>query len=484
MQKFTFFLLLCTGILNAQNTFQKAVDDFVKKPSLNHASISISVLDLESNTMVAAHQPNVALIPASTLKLLVTATALGILGPDFIYSTEILAEGNLLQNGILDGNLVIKGSGDPTLGSLNMTKATKLEDVEKIIISTIKSKQIKAISGYIIGDETIFSSSPLPDTWQWDDLGNYYGAGSYGLNILDNTFFLEFERSLSLGSPANIKTTIPFITGLNFKNEVKLAPQGTGDQAYIFGDPLSSERMLRGTIPVGNTPFRIKGALPNPPLFLASKLKDTLQFSGIETYKGAATRRDLILAGIYPSEKREILARFYSPPMKDIIHEINLFSVNMYAEAVLKTLAVANGLEGSTDQGIDMEKQFWIGKGLNFSGVYLKDGSGLSARNAVPARFITDLLRLVYLDPVIYPHFYQSLPIAGISGNQKERMKNTAAAGNLRLKSGTLERVKGYAGFFEKNTKKFAFSILVNNYDGTHSDIRNEIENLMIAFCK
>jgi len=108
----------------------------------------------------------------------------------------------------------------------------------------------------------------------------------------------------------------------------------------------------------------------------------------------------------------------------------------------------------------------------------------LSARNAIPTRFLTELLTLIYKDEPIYTHFYNSLPIAGVSGNQKDRMKNTPAAGMLRVKSGTLERVKGYAGYFEKNKKKYAFAILVNNYEGTHSDIRNEMESLMIAFCK
>ncbi|MEY2904390.1 MAG: D-alanyl-D-alaninecarboxypeptidase/D-alanyl-D-al anine-endopeptidase [Bacteroidota bacterium] len=484
MKNTIYLWLIFAQFAQSQNSIQQSINIFVNNPLLKHASVGISVVDLDSNYTVAAYQPNLSLIPASTLKLLVTSSALGILGPDYTYITEIITEGESSINGELRGNLVIKGSGDPTLGSPVLTNATSMEDLEKLIIETLSSLNIKKINGYVIADETIFSSSVLPDSWQWDDLGNYYGAGSYGLNILDNTFELEFERSLMLGNIAQVKTTYPKLIGLNFKNQVKLAPQGTGDQAYIFGEPNSTERMLRGTIPIGNSPFKIKGALPNPPLFLASKLKDTLEQIGIPVLKGAATRGDLILAGINPMDNATRRARVYSPPLTEIVNEVNLLSMNMYAETLLKTISVFKGRQGDTEDGIAIEKEFWNSKGLNFSGVFLKDGSGLSARNAIPARFLTELLTLIYKDEKIYPHFYKSLPVAGVSGNQKERMKNSPASGNLRVKSGTLERVKGYAGYFEKNMKKYAFSILVNNYEGSHSDIRKEIESLMIAFCK
>jgi len=484
MKKLTFVFLILVQIGQAQNTFQQAINSFVNKPLLKHASVSISVVEMDSNITVASFQPNLSLTPASTLKLLVTSTALGLLGPEFTYATEIQTEGQWSTDGILNGNLVIKGSGDPTLGSPDMKNATSLQDFEKIIIEALIASKIKKINGYIIGDETVFSSSVLPDSWQWDDLGNYYGAGSWGLNILDNTFLLEFERSFLLGNTAPVKSTIPHISGLSFKNEVKLAPQGSGDQAYIFGEPNSTERMLKGTIPVGNTPFKIKGALPNPPLFVASRLKDTLEIIGIPVSKGATTRSNLLLAGNNPPTGSKNLAKVYSPPVRDIVNEVNLFSINMYAEALLKTFAVAKGQQGNTDDGVEAEKEYWKSKGLDFSGVFLKDGSGLSARNAIPTRFLTELLTLIYKDEAIYAHFYNSLPIAGVSGNQKDRMKNTPATGMLRVKSGTLERVKGYAGYFEKNKKKYAFAILVNNYEGTHSDIRNEMESLMIAFCK
>lgn len=471
--------------LQAQGSFQDAINQFVQQPELTYAGVGIAVMDMKNKKVVAAHQPKLALIPASSMKTLVTASALAILGPNFTYTTEVYIQGDLNREGTLNGHLVIKGSGDPTLGSDDMEGAVTLTQFESTILKAVQMAGIKQINGYIIADASIFPSEVQVPSWQWEDLGNYYGAGSWGLNIHDNQYEIQFSRNLEIGQTAALAGTQPNVYRLNFINGVTQAPSGTGDQAYIYGAPYAIERYLTGTIPVGKTPFSIKGALPNPPLFAADLIKDRLAEAGINTTLGATTMLDLNQAGITPSGPQIFLTRFLSPPLNEIVRFANYESNNMYCETLLKTIALSAGAVANEKEGLKIQQTFWEEQELDFTGTFLRDGSGLSSRNGITADFLTRFLTNLAYNKSYFEHFYNSLPIAGISGSQKERMKNTAAMGNLRVKSGTMDKVKGFSGYFTNlSNTQYSFVILVNNYTGSHSNIRDKMEALMVEFCQ
>lgn len=471
--------------VKGQGNFQEAINRFVQQPELTYAGVGIAIMDMKNRRIVAAQQPNLALIPASSMKTIVTASALAILGPDFTYTTEVYIQGVLNQEGTLNGNLVIKGGGDPTLGSDDMEGAVTLAQFESTIVKAIQLAGIKKINGYIIADASIFPREVQVPSWQWEDLGNYYGAGSWGLNIHDNQYEIQFSRNLEVGQSAQLAGTQPNVQRLNFINGVTQAPSGTGDQAYIYGAPYAIERYLTGTIPVGKTPFSIKGALPNPPLFAADLIKDRLAESGINTTLGATTMLDLNQAGIISSGPQILLTRFFSPPLREIVRFANYESNNMYCETLLKTIALSAEAIANEKEGLRVQQTFWEDQGIDFSGTFLKDGSGLSSRNGITADFLTKFLTHLAYKKSYFEYFYNSLPIAGTTGSQKDRMKNTAAMGNLRVKSGTMDKVKAFSGYFSNlSDTQYSFVILVNNYTGSHSNIRDKMEALMVEFCQ
>ena len=190
---------------------------------------------------------------------------------------------------MLRGNLYLKGFGDPTLGSDQMNEAEELDVVMEKFRLAIQQKGIRKIEGQIIGDGSYYGTDVNCDTWQWNDLGNYYAAGVWGLNIHENLYYLRFRQNATLGQTPAIAAIEPFIDGLAFYNEVQSAKRGSGDNAYIYGAPYDFTRYVRGTIPVGSKLFSIKGSMPDPPLFAAQYFKDKLEEVGIASTRPATT---------------------------------------------------------------------------------------------------------------------------------------------------------------------------------------------------
>ncbi|GAG80932.1 unnamed protein product, partial [marine sediment metagenome] len=266
---FAYFLL---NIVAAQSSLQKAIGQLVADPDLKHASLGICVIDVESGKVIAQYEKDQSLIPASSLKVVTTATALSKLGENFRFKTELQYDGQLKSDGTLNGNLYLKGYGDPTLGSDRFDNAVTVDLLMDELVQAVKKAGIKKINGKIVGDASFYTSSVNSRSWLWEDLGNYYACGAWGLNIQENKFYINFKQSLKLGAQPKIESTKPSIPNLLLINEVQSAETNSGDNAYIFGSPYSYTRFIRGTIPIGKSTFTIKGAIPDPPFFAAHKL--------------------------------------------------------------------------------------------------------------------------------------------------------------------------------------------------------------------
>ena len=465
----------------AQGHLQDAIQNFLNNGNLDNASVSISIMDVNSGKMLASHQSELSLAPASSLKVVTTATALSILGSDYTFKTALEYDGQIDRAGNLNGNLYIKGYGDPTLGSDQMEEAENLETVMKKFRLALQQKGIRKINGAIIGDASWFPSAVNCDTWQWNDLGNYYAAGVWGLNIHENLYYLRFRQNSSLGKIPAIAVVEPYVDGLEFYNEVTSAARGTGDNAYIYGAPYQFTRYVRGTIPVGNQLFSIKGSMPNPPLFAAQLLQEKLEEVGIPSAKAATTSLELSTKG---QTSRTTLYTFESPKLRQIVKRANMKSVNLYCESMLKSISKAKDGDGSFDHGVETLKAYWEDRGLKMSGVYLEDGSGLSARNAVTTQFMVQLLRKKTKDKD-FEVYFDSFPVAGRSGSMKNVLKGSRAEGKLRAKSGTIKRVRSYTGYAQTSSGELrAFSIIVNNFSGSGGAMRKRMETLMLAFVK
>lgn len=468
---------------SAQNTYQKAINTFLQNPNLKHASVSISLVDTESGVILASHQPDLSLSPASSLKVLTTSTALKLLGVDYRFKTVLQYDGQITKEGILEGNIYLKGYGDPTLGSDQLEEAETLEEVLEKFRMAIQQKGIRKINGYIVGDGSYFSSDVNCDTWQWNDLGNYYAAGVWGLNLHENLYYLRFRQRTQVGQRPGVARIEPDVEGLEFYNEIRSAGRNTGDNAYIYGAPYTYTRQLRGTIPAGNGLFSIKGSIPDAPKFAAQQFQNSLEEIGIISSKGAISFLEFKERNSSTDNRTE-LYQYASPPLSTIITRANMKSVNLYCESLLKTISKAKDGDGSFESGTEEIKKYWEDRGLSMKGIFLEDGSGLSARNAVTSRFMAQLLRKLNKD-TDFEAFYNSLPVAGRTGSLKNTLKGTSAEGRLRAKSGTLKRVRSFTGYARSKSGALrSFSIMVNDFSGSGALMRKKIEQLMLAFCQ
>ncbi len=477
-------LILPLAGMNAQDHIQRSVDQLAADPSLKHASLSICVINLDNGRVVASYEPQRSLVPASALKLISTATAYAVLGEHYTYGTDLLIQGQVNSEGILRGNVIIKGSGDPSLGSAEWEEAESFERVIEKFKLALQQKGIRKIDGFIIGDDSYFSTAATPKSWTLNDLGNYYAAGVHGLNIHDNLYYLKFRQNGQLGAIPPVYSISPTVAGLNIINEVKSAGSRTGDNAYIYGTPFTYLRYIRGSIPIGSGLFEIKGAIPDPPLFAAQQLEVALRRSGIETTQGAISQRLMALRQLEPDGQAQHLLRQSSPELVQIIERTLFKSVNLYAEALVHTLGKVQGKEGNTESGLEVIYDYWKDQNVDMEAAFLEDGSGLSPKNAISAGLMAELLYRMSRRRD-FQAFRDAIPLAGRTGSISGKFRGTAAEGRLWAKSGTLARVRTYAGYGNsKGGRQYSFAVLINNYSGGGSVIRQKLDQFLIDLCR
>jgi len=467
------------------STFSQAIESFTSDPALRGTRVSVSVVDVKTNTLLAGYQSDEALIPASSLKVVTTASALALLGENFRYRTDLLIDGTV-ENGVLRGDVIIFGSGDPTLGSGQWDAVPDMDAVLDAFVAAIRKEGIQQIDGYVIGDASFFGNDPTAPSWEEKDMGNYYASGAWGLNLNENLCRVHFRQQARIGGKPILEDVEPVVPGLKLDNRVSLAGRNTGDEAYIHGKPRQYNRYITGTIPAGNGRFTIKGSIPDPPAFAAHHLRERLIARGITVGKKALNKEELLLTGYAGRNAKKRIHRIESPILRGIITEANLYSNNLYCEALLRTMGRMKQGQGTRAGGQKAIRQLWEGRGLSFQGMAIEDGSGLSAMNRVSSRFLASVMRKVAVDDQLFSTFLASLPKAGQSGTLSNRLRNTAAVGKLWAKSGAIDGVRSYTGFARlDNGNWISFSVLVNNIpEERENTVRNKMDQLMLAFCQ
>lgn len=486
-QTMALFACICIAsgpALQAQSTIATTVQQWADDPYFRHASVGVCVADATTGRILADVDAQKSYIPASTLKLLTTASALAILGQNYRYTTTLAYDGYLDAKGVLNGNLYIVGSGDPTLASPDMEGTRSRDELLAHWRITIQQAGIRQVTGRVIADDFAFEADIGGGHWLWVDMGNYYGCATFGLNFHENFYYLRFRQQAKLRDTPPVAKVEPPVPGLHFINEVFSASANSGDNAYIFGAPYTYLRHLHGSIPVGSGLFTIKGAIPDPPLLVAQSLTDALEEVGIICQRPPASLRQLP-ASERSAASRQVLDKHYSPPLSAIAARTNTESVNLYAEALLRTIGRERGGEGSVAAGLAAIQTHWEAQGLDFSGVQLYDGSGMSPRNVLPAAFLCQLLHKVHQQPKLRATLVAGLPVAGRTGSLKNSLKNTTVEGKLMAKSGSLVRVRAYSGYVpDANGRMLTFTLLLNNYDGESSAARKKLLQLMEALGK
>ena len=460
-------ILLFALLIQMHSVFaQQALDTFLKCPLLENANISLIVRDAKTNTTICQFRSKNAVIPASNMKLVTTATALELLGPEFKFKTILAVDGKISKDSILNGNLYIYGGGDPTLGS------EKLGDMGFLTtwVKTVKKAGINKITGSVIADAGIFDDEGVNQHWTWDDLGNYYAAGVYGIAYMDNTCKVILHSGKT-GTTPEIVRTVPVINNLIFENNLKSA-RINYDSAYFFGAPKSNTRIIRGEIPFNKSEFTIKCDIPNPALLLATQFHTKLLQSGVNVLQPPTDK----VPAKHPSYQIYI---HESPVLSQIITETNVHSNNLYAEQLFRYLGLDWNNSANSTHSVKTIRNFWKSKGLAVDQLFQQDGSGLSPVDAVSAEFLSDILSYMLKSPN-KDVFFNSLPVSGTNGTLSNFLKNTPLQGKVHAKSGTISRVKSYSGYIVTDTKDLVFSVMVNNANGTSKEVVKKMEEFLV----
>ncbi|MGZ3871921.1 MAG: D-alanyl-D-alanine carboxypeptidase/D-alanyl-D-alanine endopeptidase [Mucilaginibacter sp.] len=420
-----------------------------------YASVSLTVLDAKTGEKVFTANPNMGLATASTLKTITTITAFNLLGKDFRYQTQFGYNGTLGADGTLTGDIILKGGGDPTLGSWRYENTEN--HVLTLLVDALRKAGIKKITGRVIGDDSVFGTQSIPEGWIWMDVGNYYGAGTSGLCWRENQFDIKL-RTGRVDSPVDILRTVPDMPYLGFKSELLNAPASTGDNAYAFL-PLNTRLMyLRGTYAIDQAKKSISAAIPDPAYDAAFRLADTLKRLGILVGSAPESSATLAAKGLAAPQITTGLTTILSPPLSRIIYWLNHKSINLYAEQLLKTMAAKAGKPPLTTNGVEVEQAFWKARGIDPNSLAVVDGSGLAPGDRVTTLTLATILQSAKKESW-FSDFYESLPTYN----------------DMRMKSGSIMNVLTYAGYHTYKGRELCFSIMVNNYNGSGKAIKEKL---------
>ena len=472
-------LLICLHLLAGAQT-PAPVKWLLQAPYMRGASFSLVVKDVQEGRTVYSYDTDRLQSPASVLKTVATATALEILGEDYRYPTTLEYDG-ILENGTLEGNLYIKGSGDPSLGSSHF--APGQNKFLSTWIAALQKAGIKHITGSVISDESIFDTEGVSIKWLREDMGNYYAPGSYGISIFDNMYKLSLQTGAA-GTRPVLKGTEPDIPFIRFKNYLKAAPVSS-DSAYIIGAPLDDVRYLYGVLPANREAYVFKGDIPDPALYLARYLTDQFQQKGIRVDGSPSCYRIEVEENRWKKGERKEIVTTYSPTLREIASVCNHVSHNLYADALVKTVGLQykprrNEMISSFGRGVQVVKEYWEKKGLDVFPLRMNDGSGLAPADKVSAGFMGELLVYMATESAVSDAFIASLPQAGIEGSVRNFLKGSKLQGKAHLKSGGITGVRSYAGYITKDGKTYAVAVFSNNYSCPMSRMTRALEKLLL----
>lgn len=407
-------------------------------------------------------------ITASTMKTLTTGAALEILGPDYQFETRL----HFIPS---NGDVVIEGAGDPSLGRPDWTA---LFDTWT---QALTSAGITEIRGRILADESAWDDEPTPGGWSWTDIGNYYAPPLTPLCFRDNAFRLYFKTEGKPGAPAGFYDADPWPQSLEIQDRSRIGRPGTGDNVNVSGSAGTKRYILRGTLAADSGKDYIRGALPDPALFCAQEFTDWLNARQVPVHGTATTTRRLEAAGSPPAfsakTKKITLSTHRSRPLREMLISINHRSLNLDCECLLRTLG-----KGSASAGLNAIRTHLSNKKLPLDGFDQADGSGLARSNMITPELMARNMASVISGPN-GEDFLNSLPEIGAPGSTLRKIDSTGPA-VIHAKSGTIERVKGYTGIIAPESgPRFCFAILINNYDGSYDEaISPRLDELFEAF--
>lgn len=450
--------------------------------SMINGNLGFYMSYIDSDTAILEFRSNQSLVPASVMKTITTGVALKKLGANYHFTTRLQYDGVIDKfDRVLNGNIYIKGGGDPSLGSSTF-KGNDEESIMANWVAAIKKLGIDSIDGAIIADADGFDEDAIPYGWAWEDMLSDYGIAPCGLSFRDNMYDIEVKG----GKTRPNYKCLQNVPELNLYNQLANNTNINKNYAYAVGGPYSNERLLRGEINASMGNCTIQSALPDPPYYCSYTLYNQLKRQGIAAKDSATTIRKLRFKNKIPvSTPRTTFYTTHSPSLASLVNYTNMVSNNFYAESMLRAISYAETGYGSTMGGISIVRSYWKEHNVDLKGFYMVDGSGISRFDGVTAKQLSNLLKAYAHDSVMFNSFYNSLPIAGQCGTLSNICKGTLAEQNIHAKSGYMTRVRSYAGYVTtKSGKMLSFAMIANNHTFDVMSMRNELEKLMVLMAE
>jgi D-alanyl-D-alanine carboxypeptidase/D-alanyl-D-alanine-endopeptidase (penicillin-binding protein 4) len=457
------------------SALQKAIDRIVDRPAFAPALWGIEVRSLPSGQVLYARNAGKNLKPASTFKLVATAAALDAFGPEARLRTTLTTAARLDGLGRLLGDLYLVGGGDPNLsGRFSEGRITAGFEA---LADQLAAAGVKRIEGRLLGHEGLFMGERRGDNWTWDDLVWCYGAEASALSFNDNCVDLTVSPGERVGDPV-VVDAMPTSSYYRLLSTATTSAAGAKQDLVLARDAGSNLIRLSGALALGATPEELEVAVEDPARYAATVFAEVLGARGIRVAGGVATTSDPL-----PAEAR-VLASLDSKPMADLVRVVNKESQNLHTEILLRLLGARVKGEGSVEAGHAAVREFLKRQGLASEWGAWQDASGLSRSDLVVPHELAGLLAAMDRHPHAQA-FRDSLPIAGVDGSLKNRLKDTVAQGRVQAKTGAIRHVRGLAGYATTlKGQRLAFVALVNGDVLSGSEAATALDEIAVALVR
>lgn len=451
----------------AQNTdrIDFVVRHITRKHDVKHASLGVCVHNITKDSTIYTRNEDLAMMPAAINKLFTTAASYSRLGPKFTFETNLLYSGSIDKQGNLNGDIIVVGSGDPFFCS---DRFPHTDSTFFRFTSALRKLGIKHVNGHIYVDTSLYDDEMVHPSWQWRDLGNYYGSGASGLNYNENSIDVHLRAGRRVGTPAVITGTHPDIP---IANHAVTGTRDTNFDICFFGSPYESGRICRGVIPMGASDTHFRASLPQPGLTMAKDFTAYLRNHGISVSGEPSVNFDM------PTQYRQICAdtSFSLFMITALTMQTNS---TIASESLFKLMGYIRDGHGGYGSGRAFMYDYFKELGLDGSEVNIVDGSGLSRDNHVTPYFVCQFLDAIARQPF----FLDFVGTMGISANLPEAaiIPNLPEDCFLKIKCGVMQGVRNFVGYFtNENDEMFCFSILCNNYDCSDETMDSMIKGIL-----
>src|ERR1051325_9784292 len=438
---------------------QSRIEEIVKQPALEPGFFAVKIVSLDSGQVIFEQSANKFVRPASNMKLYTVATAFDHLTPDFHFITSVYAK-EKIDDGKIKGDLVVYGRGDPSIAARfnNGDYFKGINDLADRIVAA----GVKRIKSDLLGDESYFNGAPLGSGWEWEDLTWEYGAQVSALTINDNAIDLNIKPGATVGAPVVFTTGPPAASFMTFINRAITTPRGARSDLRIYRGLGGNALEISGSLPIGDAGFVGGVAIPDPALAFVSMLRDALLKRDVKIEGRLRTVNARTAASILsfdPVNAQQVgtlpieIASLQSPPFSAVAAQTLKPSQNQYTELILRTLGKnqppnatpADRTRDVEDLGLEAVRNFLRQAGVGENEIALNDGSGLSRNDLISAHTTVQLLTFMSKHKY-FAQFRDALPIAGVDGTLRTRMRGTPAEGNLRANTGSLRSVASLSG--------------------------------------